>query len=199
MRLLALLLLAGCTTLPPEALPLAHNPSEQYTREIQDPAPSHAAAGPRFVARAYDPARAKAFEALAEDDYERVMADTGLFSFKPAGLYPVVLYRDGGEYLSKSGAPPWSGGVAVGNAIYTFDGPRMARTLAHEITHLVFHEYMGPRPGLTWFNEGLAVYEELRAAPAADRPELEAWLAQAFPTLCDGLGSLEKRWRLTRD
>ena len=51
------------------------------------------------------------------------------------------------------------------SASYTFDGPRMPRTMAHEITHLVFHEYMGASSRLVWFNDGLAVYEELRAAP----------------------------------
>ena len=262
-RAFFLLFLSGCTTLPPESLPVVHNPAGALTASFQPPGPqTFTSVGARFSARAGDPGRASVFETLAEDDYQRVMADTGLFSFKPEGLYPVFLYKDLQEYLEKTDAPRWSGGITAGNAIYTFDGPRMARTLAHEITHLVFHEYMGEGQYLRWFNEGLAVYEESRAGNAEDKKEIEDWmasshdapmtfgvmvsyvpgdsrtakwygqsasvarflvevggrtnverfltlmksgasldtaLANAFPTLCDGLGSLEKRWRLSRD
>ncbi|MBI3299973.1 MAG: hypothetical protein HYZ75_17550 [Elusimicrobia bacterium] len=255
--------LAGCTSIPPEALPVAHNPSGAVAADIREPGPPvHAAAGARFVVRAADPARAKAVLTLAEDDYEDVMAHTGLYSFKPAGLYPVFVYSGTPEYLAKTGAPRWSGGIAVGNAIYSFEGPQLARTLAHEISHLIFHEYMGAGAGLRWFNEGLAVYMELGAAPSSEKPELEAWLrsshdapmsfgslvryvpgdartkqwygqsaslarflvevggragvarflsatragvpleralAEAFPTICDGLASLERRWLLTKE
>lgn len=256
----ALLLgLAGCVSLPPESLPIAHNPSGDLTRTFEDLGPGGGSyAGARFLVKAYGPGRAKVVAAMAEEDYERLMAHTGLFSFKPGGLYPIVVYKDASEFHRKTSAPSWSGGIAVGNAIYTYEGESMTRTLAHEIAHLIFHDYMGGPGPLRWFNEGLAVYEELQAASPKDKKEIDDWLssshqdpisfsdlvsytpggsltrqwygqsaslarylvevggrtgvekflqaskggagldqalAQGFPTLCDGLASLEKRWR----
>ncbi|MEK7656344.1 MAG: hypothetical protein AAB412_01170 [Elusimicrobiota bacterium] len=258
-RAAALLLgLSGCVSLPPESLPIAHNPSGDLTRTFEDLGPAGGSyASPRFLVKAYGPGRAKGLAAMAEEDYERLMAHTGLFSFKPGGLYPIFVYKDADEFHRKTSAPSWSGGIAVGNAIYTYEGPTLMRTLAHEIAHLIFHDYMGGPGRLRWFNEGLAVYEELQASYPKDKEEIEDWLAsshrdpmafadlvsyspggrltrqwygqsaslarylvevggrtgvegflqaskagagldsalaQGFPTLCDGLASLEKRW-----
>ncbi|HBL15790.1 MAG: hypothetical protein A2X36_06315 [Elusimicrobia bacterium GWA2_69_24] len=170
--------LGGCVTLPPESLPIAHNPAGSTAREFEDPGPGLALEpSDRFLVKACGVERAQAVSRMAEQDYQRIIADAGLWHFRPGGLYPIVVYRDADEYLRKTGAPPWSGGIAVGNAIYTYEGPGLARTLAHEITHLLFHEYMGGRNSLRWFNEGLAVYEEMQAAESAQKPELEEWLA----------------------
>ena len=103
----------------------------------------------------------------AEASYNRIMMDTNLYSFKPAGLYKIVIYGSQDEFRKKTGQPSWSGGVSVGNAIYSFAGLALNRTLAHEMTHLIFFEYMGRmNPDHRWINEGLAVYEEEKAAAA---------------------------------
>lgn len=106
----------------------------------------------------------------AEASYNRVMVDTNLFSFQPHGLYTIVVYGNQQEYRSKTHQPEWSGGVTVGNAIYTFYGAGLPLTVAHEMTHLIFHEFMGAQivsqQELRWLNEGLAVYEEQKAAAA---------------------------------
>ena len=101
---------------------------------------------------------------IAESAYTRIMTDTGLNSFLPRGLYQIVVYGSQDEYRKKTGQPDWSGGVAVGNAIYTYFSPRLEAVLSHEITHLIWFEYMGHvNPDYRWINEGLAVYQENRA------------------------------------
>ncbi|MFA6029174.1 MAG: hypothetical protein WC969_04895 [Elusimicrobiota bacterium] len=126
-----------------------------------------------FEVRAYAVDRAAAVSELAERSYEGIMRDTGLMSFMPRGLYPVVIYGSKEEYLRKTGMPSWSGGAAAGNSIYTFEGPQLPAVLAHEMTHLVFNEYMGrDRTDLRWVNEGLAVYEE-RTLANLSYPQLD--------------------------
>jgi hypothetical protein len=46
------------------------------------------------------------------------------------------------------------------------------------MTHLIFNEFMGrPRPDLRWLNEGLAVYEQSKAASGTRVPaDLFSWL-----------------------
>lgn len=114
-----------------------------------------------FMVRAYGGDAARHVSDKAEEAYNRIMIDTDLFSFKPRGLYEIVVYGTEDEYRKKTGQPSWSGGVSVGNAIYSYWGPGLDRTVAHEMTHLIFYEYMG-RVNLDhrWVNEGLAVYEE---------------------------------------
>lgn len=119
-----------------------------------------------FNIRAYGTPKAQALAETAEAAYGRVMLDTGLYSFKPRGLYQIILYGSEEEYHRKTGQPAWSGGLSVGNAIYAYDGPSLERILSHEMTHLIVYEFMG-RVNLDhrWINEGLAVYEEGRAGP----------------------------------
>jgi hypothetical protein len=133
------------------------------------------------------------------------MRDTGLYSFMPHDLYPVVVYADHDEFIRKTGMPAWSAGAASGHCIYSFEGPHLAGVLSHEMTHLIFNEFMGREtPELRWVNEGLAVYEEMQASigmsltpPPGTRPipftqmvslapigeqrtTVNAWYAQVF-------------------
>ncbi|MBI3552065.1 MAG: hypothetical protein HY077_06070 [Elusimicrobia bacterium] len=118
-----------------------------------------------FTANAYGSESAKRVSTACEDAYGRIMIDTNLFSFMPRGLYQIVVYADKDEYRRKTAQPEWSGGVTVGNSIYTFNGPALGRTLSHEMTHLIFFEYMAKvNIDHRWVNEGLAVYEENKAA-----------------------------------
>jgi len=120
-----------------------------------------------FNIRAYGGATASRVAETAEAAYNRIMTDTGLYSFKPRGLYQLVIYASAEEYRRKTGQPSWSGGVSVGNAIYSYEGPHLERILSHEVTHLIFHEYMGRmKQEHRWVNEGLAVYQERKAAGA---------------------------------
>ncbi len=114
-----------------------------------------------FKVKAYGQDTVLGVSARAEAAYTRIMTDTGLNSFLPRGLYQIVVYGTQDEFRKKTGQPDWSGGVAVGNAIYTYISPRLEAVLSHEITHLIWFEYMGhSNPDYRWVNEGLAVYQE---------------------------------------
>lgn len=117
-----------------------------------------------FTVRAYGQDVAKEVSDQAEQSYQRIMVDTNLFSFQQRQLYQIVVYGSQEEYRRKTGQPDWSGGCSLGNSIYTFGGPQMNSTIAHEMTHLIWFEYMGRADmDQRWVNEGLATYEELKA------------------------------------
>lgn len=117
-----------------------------------------------FKVKAYGQSTVLDVSAVAEAAYTRIMTDTGLSSFMPRGLYQIVVYGTQDEYRKKTGQPDWSGGVAVGNAIYTYMSPRLEAVLSHEITHLIWFEFMGRvNPDHRWVNEGLAVHQENKA------------------------------------
>lgn len=163
-----LLILAAC-------VPVPEVPSSRRPTVIEPPRPlvttadvfpgldpgGKELASLHFNVRAYGSQRTAQVAELAETLYNKIMLDTGLYSFKPRGLYGIIIYATRDEYLKKTQQPEWSGGVSVGNSIYTYENSGMSMTLAHEMTHLIFHEYMGsPRLEHRWINEGLAVYEE---------------------------------------
>ena len=165
---------AGCSALPPGQLPVAQGLQPRFP----DPEPLHLQPTRHFIVRAGDPEVARRASTLAEEAYRRIMAHTGLWSFRPRGLYPIVVYRDQEEFLSKTGQPAWSGGVAVGHAIFTFPGEQLRDTVTHEVSHLVVHEYVGPGTP-RWLNEGLAVHEEIEASPPEVREPRRKTLQEA--------------------
>jgi hypothetical protein len=117
-----------------------------------------------FLVKAYGVSQVRTYSDVAEAAYTRIMTDTGLYSFRPRNLYRIVVYGTQDEYRKKTGQPEWSGGVAVGNAIYTYASPALEGVLSHEMTHLIWFEYMGRvTQEHRWVNEGLAVYQEAKA------------------------------------
>lgn len=126
-----------------------------------------------FKVKAYGQDTVLDVSAMAEAAYSRIMTDTGLNSFMPRGLYQIVVYGTQDEYRKKTGQPDWSGGVAVGNAIYTYLSPRLEAVLSHEVTHLIWFEYMGRvNPDHRWVNEGLAVHQENKALGTRGRGDM---------------------------
>ncbi len=145
-----------------------------------------------FFVRAYGLGRVQQIADLAEADYTRIMVDTNLSSFKPlGGLYKIVVYANSEEYRRKTGQPDWSGGMSVGNTIYSYEGSSLERTIAHEMTHLIFFEYMGrSNPDQRWVNEGLAVYEESKAGQPTSggmAPALAPWPVGWQPMTMDSM------------
>jgi hypothetical protein len=157
--------------------------------------------GLHFLVRAYGSGKAQQIVDIAEADYQRIMMDTGLSSFKPlGGLYRVIIYATSDEYLKKTGQPNWSSGLSIGNAIYTYEGSHVERVLCHEMTHLIFYEFMG-RALLDhrWVNEGLAVYEEGKAGrpagastPAAPHPA--GWQPLSMETMIRMIPASEREY-----
>lgn len=126
-----------------------------------------------FKVKAYGQDTVLSVSATAEAAYTRIMTDTGLNSFMPRGLYQIVVYGTQDEYRKKTGQPDWSGGVAVGNAIYTYSSARVDAVLSHEICHLIWFEYMGRvNPDHRWVNEGLAVFQENKAVGSRGQGDL---------------------------
>jgi hypothetical protein len=160
-KALPLLLLCGCAALPDSALA----PDSADRAPVAPLAPgSYEQTSLHFKVKTYGADRARRISDRAEALYQTLMVDTNLYSFMPSGLYELAVYADRAEYAAKTGQPEWSGGAAYGNAIYSFDGPQLDLVLAHEMTHLIVHEFLErPRPDLLWIDEGLAVYEESKA------------------------------------
>lgn len=154
---------AGCVAVEEVGGPTSSLPSDAGFPRL-DPG-AHRQDSLHFRVEAYGADKAQAASEMAEGLYRKIMEDTGLYSFMPRELYPLVLYGSREEYLKKTGLPDWSGGVSAGRALYMHEGPGLRPTLAHEMTHLIFNEYLGRQdPSLRWVNEGLAVYEEVEAS-----------------------------------
>lgn len=145
-----------------------------------------------FVVRGYNFSKIAEIARTCEDIYQKVMFDTNLLSFKPKENYSVTVYSTREEFHQITGFPSWSGGGArtklLGNlrseerdlraltSIVTHEEALTTPLLAHEITHLVFNEFMEfytaeDADRCRWLNEGLASYEELEANPPATRDE----------------------------
>jgi hypothetical protein len=121
-----------------------------------------------FRVFAYGSDRSRLIAEHCERLYSKIMSDTALYSFLPKEPYRVTIYGGRGEFLDKTKMPDWSGGLSIGSRIYAFEGRELPGTLAHEMTHLIFGEYLGRDDlSLRWVNEGLAVYEEQEALAAA--------------------------------
>jgi hypothetical protein len=173
MRLLAAAVLAlalgSCIPYPADMLPDDGRGNSQYG--IVEGAYPGLDAGSssqdslHFKVRAYGSQVVQDSSGLSEQSYSTVMTDTGLNSFLPRGMYEIVIYGSQDEYRKKTGQPDWSAGVTVGNSIYTWYSPVLNGILAHEMTHLIWFEYMNGRLSdqQRWINEGLAVYEESKA------------------------------------
>ena len=165
--------LCACMDLPQSAAPSAAPTSPGIVRSPFQPLDpgAYEQVSLHFKVAAYGADNAHQISSQAEGFYSTIMTDTNLFSFMPSGLYEIVVYASHDEYVRKTGQPEWSGGVTYGNAICSYNGSELPQTIAHEMTHLIFNEYMGrPRRDLLWVNEGLAVYEQAKAASGTRVP-----------------------------
>ena len=164
-------LLCACVDLAPVPFQSGNSPAiDRAPFGRLDPG-SYDQASLHFKVSAYGMDNARKVSDAAEAFYKNIMMDTNLYSFMPSGLYEIVVYNDQNEYMAKTKQPAWSGGVAYGNSIYSYMGQQLGETIAHEMTHLVFNEFMGrPRQDLLWLNEGLAVYEEGKALSGKNEP-----------------------------
>jgi hypothetical protein len=167
--LAALVAFGACVPYPPELLQDQGVDRSRYVLVEGaypglDPGASELS-GLHFKIHAYGSQTAQQVMDVCDQAYTRIMTDTGLYSFQPRGMYGVVVYGSQDEYRKKTGQPDWSAGVTVGNAIYTWYSPVLNGVLSHEMTHLIWFEYMNGRLSdqQRWVNEGLAVYEEAKA------------------------------------
>ena len=145
-----------------------------------------------FTVKAPSMSRAEAIAQFSEKIYSKVMFDANLLSFKPKENYPVIVYRDRFEYQKMSGFPAWSGGgtttrllarllpaereLRALTSIQTFEEVYTPQALAHEVTHLIFNEYMEfftaeDAERVRWLNEGFAMVQEMEAWDSPEKDE----------------------------
>lgn len=163
----ACLLLCSCVPVPVEMLgklPPVPQAVESPYKGLEPGYKTYESA--HFLVKAYTTDTASEISVKCEADYNRIMNDAGLYSFAPARPYNIVVYKDQEEFIAKTGQPKWSGGAAYGNAILIYESDGSDAVLSHEMTHLIFNDFMGlaGTPALKWLNEGLAVYEETRGS-----------------------------------
>ena len=133
-----------------------------------------------FQVSAYGSGKAMQAADLAETTYQRIVVDTGLSSLGPSGgLYKLVIYGSADEYHKKTLQPEWSNGVTVDRSIYSYEGGHLDGLLSHELTRLIFYDYLGhTNIDHRWVSEGLAVYEESKAGQPASggvAPPMSPW------------------------
>ena len=122
-----------------------------------------------------DAAFAKAVAEWAEQYYTQITLELGLNHVVRRDYVPwlweqrcrIYLYPSREAYLQATGSPVWSGGMVNyrQRVVYSFTGATsfLEKTLPHELTHILFREYVGfdnPRVP-RWLDEGVAQYAEL--------------------------------------
>jgi hypothetical protein len=110
----------------------------------------------------------------AEDYYSSIADDIGYSRYHKFWTWKdrvkIILFHDRGDYVQKTGQPPWSQGYASlhselfrSRVIVSYrDQPDFLQViLPHEITHLILHDFMGfERPIPRFFDEGVAQMEQ---------------------------------------
>lgn len=130
-----------------------------------------------FLVRARSKAMAELAAKAAEGHLQRIRSAL-LGNAAWPRVVTINIYRDKAEYLKEAGdAHLWSGGSythrrlavdAVTRAIHLYQLDRrgryraglLTRSLPHELTHVVMHEFFGERDVPRWLNEGLAMFAE---------------------------------------
>ena len=176
--LLAFAFLSSCVPIPPAMMPQAGGGGgvQAGTTGYAELDPgSTSVTTMHFVLKGYTQADLTNIGSLAEDEYNKIGQDTGLYSVLAGGMYNIVVYRDQDEYVQKTKEPRGSRAVANGPTVYTYAGPDLDADLAHALTHVVFNNYMGDKARtLRWLNEGLAMYEEVSKMSDSDRATFQA-------------------------
>ncbi|MCF7869549.1 MAG: hypothetical protein K9L69_00185 [Candidatus Omnitrophica bacterium] len=77
----------------------------------------------------------------------------------------IFVARDRKEYLDNFNCPNWSAACLDYRAkkVYTYPGQKyFISTLAHELTHIIFREYIKRQDLPLWLDEGMAMYIETK-------------------------------------
>jgi len=108
-------------------------------------------------------------QSSAEDYYKEITEDLGFNRFDfwtwdaRARIY---VYDDAGSYRKATGQPEWSGGIVFTEQkliqTFAFAEGFLDSVLPHEISHIVFREFVGFRNADVplWMDEGVAAFHE---------------------------------------
>ena len=118
----------------------------------------------------------------AEYHYKRIVNHFGVKEFRPweeGNKCPVYLYKTKNDFLKGTGSPEWSAGVAQYSpsrfSSYEDAPDLLIATLPHEMTHMLFHLFMGKKYIPLWLNEGMAQFEEEDQTSSYRRKRLIKW------------------------
>ncbi|MFC1514656.1 DUF1570 domain-containing protein [Candidatus Omnitrophota bacterium] len=103
----------------------------------------------------------------AEDSYRLITQGLGFTRDKPwiwderAAIY---VYGTKEEFLATADVPEWSAGYArpFAKEIHTYNDSNdfLDHIIVHELTHIIFREFVGNSDVPVWLDEGLATYME---------------------------------------
>lgn len=126
------------------------------------------------VSRGY----AQQIKERAEYFYQRITQE---FGFLRDSLWlwdqraQIFIAKDRQEYLDNFNCPDWSAACVDyrRKKIYTYSGQdNFISNLAHELTHIIFREYLRQDAVPLWLDEGVAMYIETKFAGARYRQNL---------------------------
>ncbi|MDP2922923.1 MAG: peptidase MA family metallohydrolase [Candidatus Omnitrophota bacterium] len=101
---------------------------------------------------------------MAEDFYRSITQEFNLVRDKLwlwENRAKIFIAKDKEDYLRRFPCPSWSAACVdyVAKTIYTYPYQEgFSSNLAHELTHIIFREYVGRGMLPVWFDEGIAVY-----------------------------------------
>lgn len=75
----------------------------------------------------------------------------------------IFIAKDRDEYVNKYSCPQWSNACVdyEGKTIFTYPQQKeFSLILSHELTHIIFREYLGKKQLPLWLDEGMSVYME---------------------------------------
>jgi len=105
----------------------------------------------------------------AEEIYRGIASDLGFPKYDDFWLWDnrvkIYIYRSRREFMHETGAPKWAAAKASceKNEIATFEGSAnfLDSGLPHELTHLIFRDFVGFETQVPlWLHEGIAEWEE---------------------------------------
>jgi hypothetical protein len=133
----------------------------------------------------------------AEEYYRTITWDLGITRHDGFWLWQnrtrIYLHPTKEAFARAAGAPAWAGGKASCELreIHTFDGcpDFLDSLLPHELTHLVFRDFVGAGRNVPlWLEEGAAQWEERSGRRGADRLAREMLGQGRFARLGDLMG-----------
>ncbi len=105
----------------------------------------------------------------AESCYRKVAQELGYFREDPwlrSKKALIYVFDNKEKYLDETGMPEWSQGssLPLEKRINTYAGayPFLDYTIIHEVTHIIFAEFLGNKRAPLWLEEGVAVFMERR-------------------------------------
>jgi hypothetical protein len=165
-------LLSACVPIPPEMMPQAPGAPTAQGAAYPDIDPGGTTQTTlHFTLKGYNDNDLRTIGGMAEDIFNKIGSDTGLYSYLAGQNYTLIVYKDQNEYTTKTKQPTWSHAIAAGSAIYMYNSPDSDPELAHQLMHLIFTAYMGSdkATSLRWLMEGLAMHEEILRMAQSDQ------------------------------